>query len=174
MQNSLVKSLFNLSSHNNEVTVLLFPIFLTFFWFIFQQIGNSGSDHKFFLTFCVGIPLPVQFSKLLLCYFGSVSYMLHSRLDQFWDLDSDFRASAIFVLGLSWVCTSSLFPMGLVPSHINKQQSSSPALSSITLLTLSLKEVLSFCPLARIMEFLLGFCMSFLPWLLQLHFWGHP
>lgn len=59
--------------------------------------------------------LPVQFSKLLLCYFGSVSYMLHSRLDWFWDLDSDFRASAVFALGLSWYAFSfSLWDLYLV------------------------------------------------------------
>lgn len=142
--------------------------------FVFQQICNSSLDHKFYLTFCV-LGFHYQFSFQSFCHVTLRLFHVCSTQDQIssgtWIVISE--GLAIFALGLSCTCTSSLFPMGLVPSHTNNQGITFSRSLQHCPFTLSLTGVPSSCPLVRDMEFLLGFHMSLLPWLLQLHYWSH-
>lgn len=131
--------------------------------FVFQQICNSSLDHKFYLTFCV-LGFHCQFSFQSFCHVTLRLFHVHSTQDQIssgtWIVISE--GLAIFALGLSCTCTSSLFPMALVPSHTNNQGITFSSSLQHCPFTLSLTGVPSSCPLVRDMEFLLGFYMSLL------------
>lgn len=139
----------------------------------FSSLSTPDQITSSILPFVCWVPVSVQFSKPLVYCSGSVSCMLHSRLGlgcgQWFILEFSFQSPCCICFGsVLYMYILSIFPWDSYHNLGNP------------LLELSLRFLPHAqpwahfpCPLAVHVEFLLGFCMSLLPWLLLFHYQGH-
>lgn len=148
------------SSHNNEVTVLLLLYFLPFFGLCFSKQATQVQIISSILSFVCWDSITSSVFKAFAVSLWVCFIYAPLKIRLVLGLGQRFQSFCSICLG-SILCMHILFPMGLIPSHTYNQQSSSPALSSITSSPSALKRSCPFVLWPESWSFSWGFVCPF-------------